>query len=67
MLRNESGPDRLARIALGLALLMLFLVGPKTAWGLLGLIPLLTGVLGSCPLYELLGWSTCRLKTPKGA
>lgn len=63
IMHNESNADRLARIALGLALLGLFFFGPKSAWGLIGLVPLLTGALGWCPLYQLLGWSTCH---PRG-
>ena len=57
--RNEGTIDRVVRVVLGLALLTLVFVGPKTLWGLIGAIPLLTGALGSCPLYRLLGVSTC--------
>jgi hypothetical protein len=59
---NQHPLERVIRIALGLGLLSLFLVGPRSPWGLLGLIPLLTGVLGSCPLYTLLGFSSCPVK-----
>ena len=58
--RNEHGIDRVLRVLVGIALLALVVVGPKTYWGLVGLVPLLTGLLGSCPLYTLLGISTCR-------
>ena len=44
---------------LGLALLSLVMVGPKTMWGLIGLIPLVTGLVGMCPLYRLAGIDTC--------
>ena len=57
--RNAHTLDRAVRIALGLALLAIAFVGPKTPWGFLGLVPLLTGAIGSCPLYPLLGVSTC--------
>ncbi|MGE0551814.1 MAG: DUF2892 domain-containing protein [Gemmatimonadales bacterium] len=57
--RNEHGLERAARVLLGLVLLSLVFVGPKTLWGLLGAVPLVTGLLGSCPLYTLLGVSTC--------
>lgn len=57
--RNEATLDRAVRIVLGIALLSLFFVGPKSPWALVGLVPLLTGALGSCPLYTLLGVSTC--------
>ncbi len=56
---NEHAVDRALRVILGLALLALVVVGPKSYWGLLGLIPLATGLLGSCPLYTLFGISTC--------
>lgn len=56
---NEAGWDRALRVALGLALLSLTVVGPQTWLGLLGLVPLATGVVGFCPLYRLLGVSTC--------
>jgi hypothetical protein len=59
MPRNEHVIDRAIRVVLGLALLALVVVGPQTRWGFMGLVPLLTGILGSCPLYRLLGWSTC--------
>lgn len=57
--RNENNLDRGARVALGLMLLAITFVGPQTPWGWLGLIPLITGLLGSCPIYTLLGASTC--------
>lgn len=53
--------DRYARIALGLALLSLVFVGPKTLWGLIGLVPLLTGLARFCPAYRLTGVDTCGL------
>ena len=57
--RNEATFDRAIRIVLGLAVLSLYFIGPKTPWAFLGLVPLLTGALGSCPLYTLFGISTC--------
>ncbi len=56
---NVGTIDRAARIVLGLALLAIVFVGPKTAWGWLGLIPLATGLAGRCPAYSLLGFDTC--------
>jgi hypothetical protein len=56
---NENTFDRVARIALGLLLIALTVVGPKTLWGLVGLVPLVTGLVGFCPLYRVLGISTC--------
>ncbi|TVR57164.1 MAG: DUF2892 domain-containing protein [Gemmatimonadales bacterium] len=61
--RNEGTADRVLRVTFGLVLLSLVFVGPQTLWGLVGLIPIATGLLGSCPAYTLLGMSTCRMKT----
>ena len=57
---NEHVIDRIVRVVLGLGLLSLVLVGPHTYWGLVGLLPLLTGLVGTCPAYTLLGISTCK-------
>ncbi|MEJ1994971.1 MAG: DUF2892 domain-containing protein [Limibacillus sp.] len=60
MNRNVGGIDRLLRVLLGLGLLSLIFVGPQTYWGLLGLIPLGTALIGFCPAYSLFGIRTCR-------
>ncbi|MCL4460800.1 MAG: DUF2892 domain-containing protein [Nitrospirae bacterium] len=60
---NEGTIDRVLRIVLGLALISLVFVGPKTHWGWIGLLPLMTGILGRCGVYYLLGMNTCSLKT----
>jgi hypothetical protein len=57
--RNEHKVERTIRVALGLVLVGLALTGPKVAWGWIGLLPLVTGLVGSCPAYTLFGWSTC--------
>ena len=59
---NMGTADRVARVAFGLALLSLVVVGPRTPWGWLGVVPILTGILSFCPLYVPLGLSTCRRK-----
>jgi len=59
MPRNEGSIDRFARIAVGVILIALVFIGPKTAWGWIGVIPLLTGLAGRCPGYALLGINTC--------
>ncbi len=51
MKSNVGGVDKIVRIILGVILLSLIFWGPKTYWGLIGLIPLLTGLIGFCPLY----------------
>ena len=60
--RNEHKIERVIRVVVGLAALSLVFVGPKTLWGLLGLVPLVTGALGSCPIYTVLGTGTCKMK-----
>ncbi|WP_066554462.1 YgaP family membrane protein [Croceicoccus bisphenolivorans] len=57
---NEGKIDRALRVLVGLVLIALVFVGPQTAWGWLGLIPLLTGLFGFCPLYGLIGVNTCK-------
>lgn len=61
--RNEHTIERVIRVVLGLGLLSLVVVGPQTMWGLVGLVPLATGAIGSCPLYTLFGFSTCPTKS----
>lgn len=61
--RNEHTVDRAIRVVLGLALLALAVTGRLTPWGWLGVVPLLTGLIGSCPLYTLLGVGTCPIET----
>ena len=51
--------DRGLRIAVGVVLLALVFIGPQTLWGLLGIIPLATGVMRWCPAYSLLGMNSC--------
>lgn len=59
MKTNEGKMDRIIRVVIGLGLLSLVLVGPQTMWGLVGLVPLFTGIFGFCPLYKVLGLNTC--------
>ncbi|XBM00335.1 DUF2892 domain-containing protein [Chitinibacter sp. FCG-7] len=59
MMNNVGGLDRMARIAIGLALIVLAAVGVIGVWGFIGLVPLATGLLRSCPLYKVFGFSTC--------
>jgi len=60
--KNEHKLERAARVVIGIALLSLVFVGPQSLWGLIGVVPLLTGLLGSCPLYTVFGISTCSMK-----
>jgi hypothetical protein len=61
MKQNIGSIDRFVRVVLGLVLLALILVveGNARWWGLVGLVPLITGLVGSCPLYSMMGWSSC--------
>ncbi len=59
---NEGMLDRVLRVMAGMVLVGLVFVGPKTAWGWIGLIPLVTGLVGYCPLYQVLGLKTCATK-----
>lgn len=61
MNQNVGTVDRTIRVVAGLSLLSLTVVGPHTPWGFVGLVPLLTALVGFCPAYRLLGISTCRL------
>lgn len=63
MLKNVGGIDRILRIVLGLGLLAFALFsGHAYAWiGWIGVVPLLTGLMSSCPLYSLVGVNTCPL------
>lgn len=56
---NESRFERILRVVVGLFIISLTFWGPKSAWGWLGLIPVLTGVIGFCPLYSLAGKQPC--------
>mgnify|MGYP001014134526 FL=1 len=65
--RNEHTAERVLRVALGVALVGLAATGKVGAWGYVGVVPILTGLLGSCPLYTLLGFSTCPLESRKAS
>ena len=59
---NEGAADRAIRVIVGLAILLLVFIGPKTPWAWFGLIPLLTGMIGFCPAYALLRLNTCGMR-----
>jgi hypothetical protein len=64
MVKNVGGLDRILRIILGLGLIAyaIPLGFPHTGWnavGWIGVVPLLTAMAGSCPLYSIAGISTC--------
>lgn len=55
---NESAMDRVLRVLTGVVVLSLAFVGPQTPWAYLGLIPLITGLVGFNPIYAVLGINT---------
>jgi hypothetical protein len=63
---NVGGIDRTLRIVVGAALLLWFFISPGEGAlhyaKLIGIVPLLTGIFGTCPVYTLLGLSTCPMK-----
>ncbi|MEO0291233.1 MAG: DUF2892 domain-containing protein [candidate division WOR-3 bacterium] len=61
MKKNVCGLDKTVRIILGIVIILLGLIF-KTLWGLIGIIPLITGLIGFCPLYILFRIDTCKLK-----
>ncbi len=67
MFTNNVGMiDRVLRILVGAVLLVAFFIYPNASWRywtLIGIVPLLTGALGTCPLYSILGLSTCPTRT----
>lgn len=62
MKTNVGSIDRILRIVVGLALIGATLSGAIGVWGWIGLVPLLTGALSTCPVYTLLGFSSCPVK-----
>jgi hypothetical protein len=62
MTQNVGNIDRILRIVAGLVLLSLIFIGPKTWWGLVGIVPLATAFMRNCPAYSILGVNTCEKK-----
>ena len=61
--RNVGTIDRALRVIVGLALIVAFFLNPGGSWSwlyLIGIIPLVTGLLGTCPAYSLFGMNTCQ-------
>ena len=63
---NEGGADRAIRVVVGLALIALAATHVVGVWGYIGVVPLLTGLIGICPAYSLLGMNTCPMKNRQG-
>ncbi|MGV3725798.1 YgaP family membrane protein [Hydrogenophaga sp.] len=62
MTKNVGGIDRTLRILVGLGLIAAAATGTVGLWGYLGVVPLLTGLVGWCPPYALFGFNTCAIK-----
>jgi hypothetical protein len=60
MKKNVGFAERVVRVVLGLAVLSMAFIGPKSSWAYLGIIPLVTGLMAWCPPYTLFGFSTCK-------
>ena len=58
---NVGTVDRVIRVVLGLALIAMVFVGPKTPFGWIGVVLLLTAGAGFCPIYRIFGWRTCEV------
>ena len=67
MKTNVGGIDRILRILVGITLIALTLAGTIGVWGWIGVVPLLTAALGFCPLYTVLGFSSCPVSSAKTA
>ncbi|MBC2769882.1 YgaP family membrane protein [Pusillimonas minor] len=61
-MRNVGGIDRALRVIVGVALIVATLMGYIGVWGWIGVVPLATGLLGTCPAYKLFGFSSCPVK-----
>jgi hypothetical protein len=59
MQKNEGTVDRALRVSAGLILIGLAATNVVGAWGYIGIVPLLTGAIGMCPVYTLLRINTC--------
>ncbi len=57
---NVGTIDRIFRIIVGILLITIVFVGPKTAWGWIGIVPLFTGLFSRCPAYTLFGVNSCK-------
>lgn len=64
MRTNQAGIERIIRVVIGLFVISLIFWGPKTLWGLVGVVPVLTGLSGWCPLYSIFHTSTRKKEKP---
>jgi hypothetical protein len=62
MKTNVGGIDKILRIAVGIALIAMAYMNVVGVWGYIGVVPLLTGLIGWCPVYPMFGISSCPMK-----
>lgn len=60
--KNISSFDRLLRLIIGIVLIVLTLTHTIGLWGWIGIIPILSSLLGFCPLYLIVGKKSCNTK-----
>lgn len=60
MNKNIGTVDKIIRVFIGVLLIALVFIGPQTAWGWLGVPVILIALFGWCPLYKMIGFSTCK-------
>ena len=60
--RNVGDVGRVLRILVGLGVLSLAFIGPRTLWGYVGIVLIATGLIGWCPAWKMFGFSTCKIK-----
>ena len=62
MTQNIGNTERAIRAIVGIGLISLVFIGPQTVWGWIGVVPLVTAIIGWCPPYAMLGINTCAKK-----
>jgi hypothetical protein len=63
MQKNIHPVERVIRVVVGLVLTSMAFIGPANPWFLIGIVPVLTGLIGWCPPYQILGINTCKTKS----
>jgi glyoxylate carboligase len=63
MTKNVGGIDKILRLVLGAALIGATALDVLPVWGYIGIVPVVTSLMGWCPLYPLFGFSSCPVKS----
>lgn len=61
-MKNVGKIDSISRLVLGVVILSLAFIGPQSSFAYIGIVPIVTGIFGFCPLYKIIGLNTCKLK-----